>query len=73
MMIRQKTDNKDLRERAKLVDQVTYDDMKKEGRYIIEKSYMDNAFYRTQRGQMGGASTGMSGCLNDYSYVAKQR
>ena len=58
-----------------MVDKVTYEDMKREGRYIIEKTYMDNAFYRTQRGQMGGggASTGMSGCLDDYSYVAKQR
>ena len=56
-----------------MVDKVTYEDMKREGRYIIEKSYMDNAFYRTQRGQMGGggASTGMSGCLNDYGYVSK--
>ena len=74
MILSQKAQNKDLRERAKHYDKMTYEEMRQAGKTHAEQQDVNGAFYRSQRGN-GTTSAGMNGILGsgDYGYVAKGR
>ena len=74
MITSQKSQNKDLREKAKNYDKLTYEEMRKAGKEIQEQKDVNGSFYRSQKGA-NTTSIGMSGVLNsgDYGYVAKKQ
>lgn len=84
MMLKQKTHNKELREKAKgFENKMTYEEMRMAGKRIQELEEQEDytgatglqSFYRTQRGAMG-TSLGMQGCLNagtSFGYAARVR
>jgi len=50
MILSQKAQNKDLRERAKHYDKMTYEEMRKTGKALMEQNEINDTFYRSQRG-----------------------
>ena len=62
MILSQKAQNKDLRERAKHYDKMTYEEMRKTGKALMEQNEINDTFYRSQLGE-GTNSAGVSGIM----------